>query len=268
MIPAKTNFKYLVYDIESIINKPLLNRVVYAGKNLSDEEAYQHEILEMQKKDPERTFINPAFHIPVSLAVVAVAADYSIVKIGLLGKETMTPRAIVEHFWEIYNTDNPILVDFNGKGYDIRLMELWAFQLGISINSAHFAKFGARTRFAEEKHLDLQEFLTNFRAVSFKGGLNLFSKMLGKPGKMDMKGDQVQENHEAGNHFQIHDYCLGDALDTYFVFLRTRVMRGELSLNKEKELVAKAKEKIAQKVESEGYLKKYLENFGEWVPLL
>ena len=39
-----SSFKYLVYDIESIVNKPLLNKVVYSGENLSDEEAYQKEI--------------------------------------------------------------------------------------------------------------------------------------------------------------------------------------------------------------------------------
>ena len=101
-------------------------------------------------------------------------------------------------------------------------------------------------------------------AVRFKGGLNLFSKILGKPGKMETKGSMVQGLYEEGKIFEIEDYCLGDAMDTYFVFLRTRVMVGEISLERERELVEKARSQIEEKAKSDGYLKLYLANFGEW----
>ena len=69
------------------------------------------------------------------------------------------------------------------------------------------------------------------------GGLDLLSKLLGKPGKMEVSGDQVYEMHRAGRHQDINDYCLFDTLDTYFVFLRTRVLSGDLTLEQEHELV-------------------------------
>ena len=68
------------------------------------------------------------------------------------------------------------------------------------------------------------------------------AKMLNKPGKLDVKGDQVQEMYEQEKFFEIEDYCLGDALDTYFVFLRWKVVRGSLSLQQEKALVEQALE--------------------------
>lgn len=257
-------FKYLVYDIESIINKPLLNRVLFSGKGLSDEDAYQEHLKELATEG--RDFVNPAYHRPVSLAAIAVGEDYTISRIGLLGEEPKTAASITREFWKVYNQNKPILVDFNGHGYDVRLMELWAFQLGVQIHGRHFAKFGTRYRFADEQHLDLHDFLTNNGAIRYRGGLDLFAKLLGKPGKMETKGDMVQELHDKGEQFKIDDYCLGDAMDTYFVFLRTRVIKGDISLNEEKERVLQAKEMMIQKQKDEGYFKLYLENFQDWVP--
>lgn len=257
-----TAFKYLIYDIESVTNKALLNKVLFASENYSDEEAFKTHQAELAEEG--RDFINPAFHQPVSIAAIAVQEDFSISKIGVLGGDKPTTGSIVKAFWDIYNKQKPTLVDFNGKGYDIRLMELWAFQMGISIHPRHFAKFGSRYRYNEEAHLDLHEFLTNHLSIRLRGGLNLFAKLLGKPGKMETKGDQVQELYDQGKQFEIDDYCLCDAMDTYFVFLRTRVMMGQLTLDKEHELVVAAKEALLEKNKQEGYFKAYLENFGEW----
>ena len=66
--------------------------------------------------------------------------------------------------------------------------------------------------------------------------------------------------------FEIDDYCLADAMDTYFIFLRTRVVTGELTLEKEQQLVAQARALLEEMSQSQGYFKLYLENFGEWVP--
>ena len=49
------------------------------------------------------------------------------------------------------------------------------------------------------------------------------AQLIGKPGKLQTRGSQVQELWEAGEHVRIDDYCACDALDTYFVFLRLRV---------------------------------------------
>jgi predicted PolB exonuclease-like 3'-5' exonuclease len=58
---------------------------------------------------------------------------------------------------------------------------------------------------------------------------------------MDVQGDMVQDLYEAGNLAEINDYCRCDVLDTYFVFLRTRVLTGELSRDEEQGLAAETK---------------------------
>ena len=62
------------------------------------------------------------------------------------------------------------------------------------------------------------------------GGLDLLSKLLGKPGKLEIRGDQVYAMFLEGKIQEINDYCAFDTLDTYFVLLRTRVLTGELTL--------------------------------------
>ena len=134
----------------------------------------------------------------------------------------------------------------------------------VQIDSEAFPVLGSGDRFNEEHHLDLHEFLTNYGAIRWKGGLNLFSKILGKPGKMDTKGDMVQALFEAGDLFRIEEYCLGDAMDTYFVFLRTLVLRGVIDLGRERALVETAKVELENRRAAEGYFKPYLDAFTFW----
>lgn len=259
------SLSYLVYDIESVVDKPLLNKVLYPNKGFSDDEAYRHHLKEITK-DNGSSFVNAAYHKPVALAAIAVGKDFAIQKIGLLGEEERTPGAIARHFWDMYNKGNFVLVDFNGRGYDIRLLELWAFRQGIPIHYKHFDKYGIRYRYSEDKEMDLHEIMTNNLSIRYQGGLNLFAKLLGKPGKMDTRGDLVQQLFDEGKIFEIEDYCLGDALDTYFVFLRWNVVRGSISLDQERGLTEQALELMKDYSKQTGYLKKYLEVFKFWEP--
>jgi hypothetical protein len=58
---------------------------------------------------------------------------------------------------------------------------------------------------------------------------------------MDVAGDQVYEMWRAGRLQEINDYCMYDTLDTYFVFLRTRVLLGEFTAEAEEMLARRAR---------------------------
>ncbi len=240
-------FKYLIYDIESIVDRALLNRVVYAGDGLSDEAAYARELEVLQEREAGRTFVNPAFHMPIAIAAMAVREDYGIERLATLGEPDFSPESAVRKFWQIVREHNPILVDFNGHGFDLRVLELWAYRLAIALPPAYLDKFGPRYRFDTKAHLDLQEFLTNNGAVRFKGGLNLFAKLAGGEGKTDVAGDDVEGLYAAGEIEKIRNYCMQDVASTYFVFLRVQVMRGLLSASAE----AIAREKAEQFLKKE-----------------
>ena len=66
---------------------------------------------------------------------------------------------------------------------------------------------------------------------------------------MDVQGDMVQDMYDAGRLAEINDYCRCDVLDTYFVFLRTRVLLGQLALEAEQQLIAQTKQWLESKAD-------------------
>ena len=72
--------------------------------------------------------------------------------------------------------------------------------------------------------------------------------------------------YEAGKISEINDYCRCDVLDTYFVFLRTRVLLGKLTLEQEQQLVTDAKQWLEEQSQSIPAYGHYLSHWGDWHP--
>ncbi|MGW8258358.1 MAG: 3'-5' exonuclease, partial [Thermoguttaceae bacterium] len=121
-----------------------------------------------------------------------------------------------------------------------------------------------RYRYNTTAHLDLCEVLTNFGSSRLTGGLNLVANLLGKPGKMDVQGHMVQDMFDAGRLSEINDYCRCDVLDTYFVFLRTRVLLGQLTLEAEQKIIGQTKSWLQSKAEEMPAYQLYLDRWGDW----
>jgi hypothetical protein len=62
----------------------------------------------------------------------------------------------------------------------------------------------------------------------------------------------------------ISDYCRCDVLDTYFVFLRTKVLTGACDLAREQELVQLAKAWIEERADHCEAYRAYLNSWKEW----
>ncbi|OAI39720.1 hypothetical protein AYO40_05545 [Planctomycetaceae bacterium SCGC AG-212-D15] len=260
------NTAYLVLDTESVPDGRLLSLIKYPKENITEEEAIARAQAEAREQSFRGSdFLPVTFQYPISVAVVRVAADFRLLDVRCIDAPQYRTRKIVEGFWKgLTASRGAKLVTFNGRGFDLPLLELAAFRYGCALPE-HYRR--CRKRY-DEFNLDLLEWLTNFGACrgGLPGGLNLLSKILGKPGKMDVAGDQVYTMYRAGQLKEINDYCMADTLDTYFVFLRTRVLTGELTLERELELVQSAKAWIEGRVAEIPALQKYLENWGDWQP--
>lgn len=260
--------RYIVYDVESVPDGALLSRALYPGQGLGPEAALARYCEEHAKDgDPDKVFVPLTFHVPVTVAVARVDAQFGLIDMSSIDEPRFDPRSIVQGFWrgvEFYRDAR--LVDFNGRGFDLPLLTMTAFRFGISC-PRYFDddRFGFRYRFTE-KHIDLMEWMTEFGSYRMVGGLNLLAKILGKPGKREVSGDQVHRLWSEGKLQEISDYCLHDVLDTYFVFLRTRVLMGHVSIDREQEIVESARAFIESRAESVPALREYLDAFGRWDP--
>lgn len=246
---------YLIVDTESVPDGALVSAVRYPGEGLTPDAAvdrYRAELVELSHTGSD--FVPQTFQIPVAVCVVRAARDFSFQAFTCLDAPQFRPAEIARQFWKGYDHyKSARLVTFNGRGFDVPLLELAAFRHGIPI-AEHFH----RTRRRYDGGLDLQEFFTNFGASRFHGGLNLAAKVLGLPGKMDVQGDEVLQLHRAGRLREINDYCLCDTLDTYFVFLRTRVMTEDITPAEELELIDDTRQQLRGKAADWPVLEKYL----------
>ena len=246
----------------------LVSRLRYPGEALSSEAAvarYRAELLEKNGSD----FIPYPYQVPVALAIAKVGEDFSLLDLVGLDEPEGRPPVIAEHFWRGWEKyGRPTLVTFNGRSFDLPLLELAAFRYGIGVpgwfDSSARAYEQPRNRYKLSAHIDLQELLTNFGASRLAGGLDLLASLLGKPGKMDVEGHMVQDLYQAGELARVQGYCRCDVLDTYFVFLRTRVMLGRLPLEREQALVASVKRWLEGRADGEPAYRRYLERWGDW----
>ena len=268
MLAEQEPVRYLIFDIESVADGALVAKVRYPGESLSAEQAiarYRGELLEQRGTD----FIPYTFQMPVSVVVAKVSGTFELLDLIALDEPEWRPHIITEHFWRGWQRyQRPTLVSFNGRTFDMPLMELAAFRFGLSIPSWFETKARTyeqpRNRYNSRYHLDLHDLLTNYGASRFNGGLNLAANLLGKPGKIDVQGDMVQDLFDQGKLAEINNYCRCDVLDTYFVFLRSMVLLGDLDLEGEQRIVAQTRTWLEQRASQQVAYSTYLENWGDW----
>lgn len=263
----QNDVKYLVFDIESVADEDLIKEVLYPNESITPREArekYTAELLETKNTD----FIPYTFQFPVTLAMALIDEDFNIISLPVLTFEKEGPGKLAEYFWRGWEKYLcPTLVSFNGKGFDIPMLEHMAFRYGISIPKwmvqtavGNRITFGggsgnARNRFNTTHHIDVMEQISNYHP--FCGGMNLAAKSIGYPGKMETNGQEVQAMFDQKRFQDIHDYCRCDVLDTYFLFLRLLTISGRIQ--NESELVTLARERIEQEASERPIYNQYLE---------
>ncbi|MBA3315436.1 MAG: 3'-5' exonuclease [Planctomycetota bacterium] len=261
--------RYLIFDVEAVGDGDLISRVKYPKSDFSPDDAlaaYRAELIADTGKD----VLPPTFVLPVAVAAAKVAADFRLVDLVTIDAPLYRPHAIVRDFWKGWQAyGRPTFVTFNGRGYDLPVMELSAFRYGLSLpawfNIEDKSYEQRRNRYNPGAHVDLMDLMSNFGATRLMGGLNLLANLIGKPGKTGVEGSQVQGLYDAGKGAEINAYCACDVLDTYFVFLRTRVLIGRLPLDREKQLVDDAHAWLQSRSDEPAFAH-YLEHWGDWAP--
>jgi len=220
---------FAIVDIETRIDKALVKSVLHRHEDVTDEEAYERSRVALVARSPGGSdFFPVAFHVPVSVVIGAVdeARVLTCVEVLLAG-ERYGEEAVVREFWERLEQFRGTLVTFNGRGFDLPVLELAALRHGCRIPGYFKGRY--RYRYSDEAHYDLYDFLTNCGMYSVRGGFHLLAQLIGLPGKGEVDGSSVQGLWEAGRLADIHAYCRRDVIQTYFLFLRLELMRGRMT---------------------------------------
>jgi len=217
---------FAIFDIETRVDKHLLNQVFFANEGLGDEEAYQRFREQLRQRGGD--FFPLTLHVPISIAVGSAGEDRVLRSVESLALADYSEEQLVREFWKRAGHFRGCLVSFNGRRFDLPVLELGALRYGLPAPAYFNDADSARSRHAPERHLDLFDFLTNYGAIGIRGGMDLLLKMIGLPGKTELDGAMVQEYYEAGRLDEIHRYCRSDVIQTYFLFLRVELLRGKI----------------------------------------
>jgi predicted PolB exonuclease-like 3'-5' exonuclease len=76
------------------------------------------------------------------------------------------------------------------------------------------------------RHVDLMDVLPLYQNRG-QAPLNEMARLLGFPGKLGLDGSKVWEAYQAGEIESIRNYCATDAANTYLVFQRFQLIRGQ-----------------------------------------
>jgi predicted PolB exonuclease-like 3'-5' exonuclease len=134
-------------------------------------------------------------------------------------------KELIASFVERIAQLRPQLVTFNGNTFDLPVLRYRAM-----IHAVAAPGLTARPYFNRytEDALDLCDVLSSF-APHTKASLNELSRIMGLPGKPEsMDGTEVERYFLDGKIKEIADYCESDVVNTYRVWLRYELFRGNL----------------------------------------
>ncbi len=220
----------LVFDIETVPDVELGRRLYDLG-DLSDADVAT-VMFTKQRQLRGSDFLPPPQQRIVAISAVMRSRDG--LKIFSLGDEQSPERELVQRFFDGLERYAPVLVSWNGSGFDLPVLNYRALKHGVSAHKywevgetdRDFRYNNYLSRF-HWRHIDLMDVLSGYGASS-RASLDTAAQLIGLPGKLGIGGAQVWPAYQRGELAAIRDYCETDVLNTYLIYLRFQLVRGEL----------------------------------------
>jgi predicted PolB exonuclease-like 3'-5' exonuclease len=162
---------------------------------------------------------------PVVIGVMWLDEDLALRRLGTFG-EGKDEAGMLADFAEFMDSRRPQLVTWNGRGFDLPVLLLRSLALGLTW-PWYYRERDYRYRYSEGGHLDLCDFLSDHGAARMTS-LDGAARLIGLPGKVGVDGSQVEGLFHAGQLEALRRYCLSDVTQTAFLFLRYRLLVGQM----------------------------------------
>lgn len=253
----------LIFDIETIPDVASA-RKIQDFQSLNDDDIAN--ALFLQKRIKSGNSFLPHY-LQKILVISLVLFKNNTISIWSLGDPHTDEKTILQRFFAGLDKHTPTLVSWNGAGFDLPVLHYRALLHGVPAptywengeTQSNFRYNNYLNRY-HYRHIDLMDVLAGYQARS-SAPLEDIALMLGFPGKMGMKGDKVWPAYQNGDYQLISDYCETDVLNTFCVFLRFELMRGNLSQKDYEGVLEKLKVTLAQSPEKTHW-QAFAENLG------
>jgi predicted PolB exonuclease-like 3'-5' exonuclease len=164
-----------------------------------------------------------------------------------LGEPTSGEDELVRRFFDGIERFSPCVVSWNGASFDLPVLHYRALKAGVQAprywetgdedQTFRYNNYLGRYHW---RHIDLMDVLSGYQARA-RASLTDVAGLLGLPGKLGFSGGRVAEAFLAGQIVDIRRYCETDVLNTYLIFLRFELMRGNFSRERYAEEVERVK---------------------------
>ena len=238
----------LVFDIETVPDVAAIRRVHEPPAGMTDDEV-------MAWYGQQRRAATGGEFTPHALQkVVAIGCalrEDTRFKIASVGDLDDPESELIRRFFEILDRCTPQLVSWNGSGFDLPVLHYRAMMHGVT--AARYWDWGDEDRDFKfnnylgryhTRHLDLMDVLAQFQPRAYTG-LDTMARLCGLPGKLGMDGSEVAAAVAGGRLADVRNYCETDVFNTYLLYQRFRLMRGELDAPGHAAEVSIARERIA-----------------------
>jgi len=223
----------MVFDIETVPD-------VEQGRKLlnlpeADDDAVREALKARRLLQSQGTSDFLPHYLQKIVAISVVVRTHEWVKVWSLGETYSLEKELIERFFQGIERLKPILVSWNGNGFDLPVLHYRSLLHSVVANrywdvgdaDPGFKWNNYLSRF-HQRHTDLMDVLSGYQNRAY-APLDEIAKMLGFPGKMGMSGAEVSDQFQASNLESIRNYCETDVLNTYLIYLRFQVIRGQLT---------------------------------------
>ena len=222
----------LAFDIETVPDCAGIRKLYALPADLPDGDVAEIAFQKRRVQTGGSDFLPP--HLQRVIVISCVARDDEGVKIFSIGEPERDEKAAIQRFFDAVDRKTPQLVSWNGKGFDIPVLNHRALMHGICCtrfwetgDEDQSFRYNNYVNRYQTRHLDLMDQLAMFNARNF-APLDDVARLAGFPGKQGMGGAEVWSNYAKGQIQAIRDYCEVDVANTFLLFLRFQMMRGLL----------------------------------------
>jgi len=238
----------LVFDIETVPDVVGLRRVHNVPPTLSDDSLCAW-VAQRRRAQSGSDFLPLQFQRVVAIA--CALRDGAGLRIWSLGEPDDPEPELIRRFFDGIERYTPQLVSWNGGGFDLPVLHYRSLIHGVAASKYwdwgdddRDFKFNSYRARYHTRHIDLMDVLAGYQPRVF-AGLDVMARLCGFPGKLGMSGGEVLAAVNAGQVDEVRRYCETDVMNTYLLYLRFRLMRGELAAGEYAKEVSQAREKIA-----------------------
>ena len=222
----------LVFDIETVPDIKGLRLLHGMDESVSDWEVAEMAF-QQRRQLTGSDFIQ--HHLQRVVAISCVLREGDNFKVWSLGELDEDEGGLIQCFFDVIDQYTPQLVSWNGGGFDLPVLHYRGLIHGVQC--ARYWDMGEDDREFKwnnyisryhMRHLDLMDLLALYTGRA-NAPLDDLAKLMGLPGKSGMDGSQVWEAYQQGRLTEIRNYCETDVVNTYLVYLRFQLMRGQLN---------------------------------------